>query len=672
MQNVELKAIQNYEKNLEFLSKEHPQVFKKLQAFDTAQEKGINVAKYDLEYINGYFDVKSIADNQFLYATDSLKYSQKIAQDVNYKKNSSLFSGLKEYRATPEQIAKIKEKNILTGSTIKDVLPIMNYAMKIAPDTTTMKKIDKFIFVGVGLGLHITTINEKIHSTEYLIIEDDLELFRLSLFTTPYFELAQHANLHFAISQKEMDFIHTMVLFLEGSFFNNRYIKYFHFPAHPSAKLKLIQNNLASQNHLTFPYDIQLQKNLRPLQRVKKGYKTLNLFTKFPDSVFSQKPMLVIAAGPSFKKNLDFVIKNQDRFIILAVSAVLKTLHDNGIKPDIVTHIDGIESEGNSCMIHFEGFNASEFLKDTLFVVGAHTPDSFLAMFNKEHIFFFEGATYYFNEFGTLSTPCVGSTSAILALWLNAKEIYLLGLDLALDQETGATHSSDHEYNQTHDLNKSNEIDYTISLRENIIPIKGNFRESVFSTPIFLISVRSIFGNVQALKDDSQHIYNLNDGAYLEQAIPIAVSKIDVNSFLHIDKLTLLDTLYETLNNRARNYFNEEELLSLHKRLENANQVLEYIKEYESKSFTNETEYLYDLLGLVSSLLKFKGREGNNISAVYASYFQYTLPYIVDIIYTKEITKIMKHIQKIDAMFIEGCYGIANTFIKEVESFFKE
>ena len=671
MQDIELQALKYYENNLNYLAESHPVLFKKLQLFDLAEAEGRLLAQYDLEYKDGYFDVKSIKEDSYLYNTDSIKYAQKIANTLDFKKTTSLFNGLIDYEITQEQIDTLDSKEKIKGSNIRDILPVMRYAMKLAPKSTTMKKIDKFIFVGVGLGTHIVSIDKKIDAGEYLIIEDNLELFRLSLFTTPYFEIAQKANLYFAVAQNETDFTISMVRFLEGSFFNNRYIKYNYFPAHSNTKLKFIQNNIASQNCLTFPYDILLQKFLRPLKRIKLGFKTIDISTKFPASTFSQKPMLILAAGPSFKKNLEFLLTNSDKFIIVAVTAVLKTLHDHNITPDIVTHIDGIETEGNSCMVHFEGFDAKEFLSKSLFIIGSHTPDSLLAILNKENVFFYETSTFYFDNFGTLSTPCIGTTSVVLSLWLNVKEIYLLGLDLAMDQDTGETHSGEHEYNKKHDLDNADKIDYTISLRNNLIPIKGNFRESVLTTPLFYVSIRSLVSNIEAFKDDSQKIYNLNDGAFYGGTLHTEIAKIPLENFETIDKETLHKSLYEILNSRAKDSFNESEIVSLKGRLANARYIQKSLKEYERKRFTNETDYLYDLLGVVSSILKVNGREGDNLSAVYASYFQYIMPYMMDVINTKEVTKIIKHLKEMDAMFIRGCYSIIDYYIKEIEEFFK-
>ncbi|MCH9812763.1 MAG: DUF115 domain-containing protein [Epsilonproteobacteria bacterium] len=677
VQAIEVEALTNYEKNLEYFSKNKPDIFRKLQLFDMGLSHHDIVPKYDLEYKDeGYFDVKNLRSNSYLYDRDSIKYAQKSAAAINYKKDALVFNGILDYNVPDAQIKALKEaksqrQQRIDGSSIKEILPIMHYAMKLAPKDTTMKKIDKFIFIGTGLGTHIVQIAQKVKASEYLIIEDDLELFRLSLFTTPYYALVKSANLYFSVGQNENDFTITMGGYLEGSFFNNRYLKYFHFPAHSTHKIKLIQNSLAAQTHLTFPYDIQLDKYLRPLARMKEGYKTIDVSKKFPTSIFSQKPVLLLAAGPSMKKNLPWIAKNQDKFILVAVSAVLKTLHEHQITPDIVTHIDGIETEGNSCMVHFEGFDVGAFLEDTLFIFGPHTPESLLAMLNKENIFFYENFTFYYNNFGSITAPCIGSTSILLALQLNAKALYLLGIDLALDQVTGQTHTDDHEYNDTHDLSNSDEIDYNISLRNNIIPIKGNLREKVYSTPLFQVSVQSLFKNIPSLKDDFQKVYNLNDGAYLEQTIPTKIDEVNIAQYTAFDKALLHEALSRLLETKSQTYLDKEDTASLKRRLKNAQKVMKDFKAYEKKHFSNEDQYLYDLLGVVSSTLKLHGREGNNLALVFSSYFQYVLPYIIDIINTKEVTKVMKHLKKIDKMFIEGAYTILNTYIEDIKVFLK-
>ena len=53
------------------------------------------------------------------------------------------------------------------------------------------KKIDKFIFLGTLLGRHIPRIAQKVDAKMYLVLERNLEIFRLSLFTVDYTLLAK-------------------------------------------------------------------------------------------------------------------------------------------------------------------------------------------------------------------------------------------------------------------------------------------------------------------------------------------------------------------------------------------------------------------------------------------------------------------------------------------------
>jgi len=92
----------------------------------------------------------------------------------------------------------------------------------------------------------------------------------------------------------------------------------------------------------------------------------------------------------------------------------------------------------------FEGFDAKNFLKDVTVILGSFTPCGISQYFSKENIFFTEEETCYNEDFYTNTGSCVGSTSIMHALMLNIEEIYLLGIDLAIDTETGKSHIDAH------------------------------------------------------------------------------------------------------------------------------------------------------------------------------------------------------------------------------------
>ena len=357
MQSIETLALQTYENNIAYFKESQPKLLEMINVLSLAIENGDYTPRYDLEYVKDYFDVKELASGNYLYATSSTAVSKEFSSIINFKKNSYSYEGIPIYRSTS-----IVDRESDKGRGLEGIYPIMDYYLDNTKEDETMNSIEKFIFVGVALGLHITEITKKVKSKYYLIIEDDLELFRLSLFTTDYANLAKQSELHFAIADDDNLFLKTINPFLENAFFDNRYLKYAHFPTHSTNKLKQIQNAILSQAFISFQYKTELYKHLRPLEYSSDGYNVLNLSRHIQNDLLSSKPVILITSGPSFQKNIEWLKEHHERFIIVAVSSTLKVLHQHNITPNIVTHVDGFSSS----MRHYEDFPIQEFLKNTL------------------------------------------------------------------------------------------------------------------------------------------------------------------------------------------------------------------------------------------------------------------------------------------------------------------
>jgi len=242
MQEIENIAIDTYQKNIQFLSQKHPQTLDKIEALELQIEDANYQENYALEYLSSYFDVKELSSQNYLYVDDSLKVSQQLTDSVDYKKDSHIFDGFPLYYGYEKHMDVLEDKS----KGLEGIYPIMSYYLDHIKTSDKMKMIEKFIFIGTGLGLHIAQIDEKIKAEEYLIIEDDLELFRLSLFTTPYYKIGDRI-IEFCIAQDDNDFTNAMNNFLNLSVFRNKFLKYSYFPAHSKHKIKLIQNSIASQ-----------------------------------------------------------------------------------------------------------------------------------------------------------------------------------------------------------------------------------------------------------------------------------------------------------------------------------------------------------------------------------------------------------------------------------------
>lgn len=664
MESIESKAIYTYQKNIEYFSTQQPELMKILSVLNHSLEDGQYPTSYDLEYIDSYFDVKQLQNHQYLYAQNSEKVSKEMADNINYQKDSFTFEGFPLYRVSKEKQKELDDRS----EGFEDILPIMNYYVDNTAVSDTMKDIEKFIFIGTGLGLHITKIDEKINSKEYLIIEDNVEIFRLSLFTTEYYELAKHSKLYFSIADDENMFLITMKKFLRATFFNNRYLKYSYFPAHSNNKIKQIQNALATQGFAFFPYKQELKKYLRPLEYINDGYKILNVSRHIENKLFMNKPVLLLAAGPSFKKNLEWVKKNHNKFIVVAIAAVLNTLYEHGVKPDIVTHIDGYEGS----MPLFKDIPTREFLKDTIIVFGPFALSKLRELFTKEQIFYHESNAKYFENLGSLTSPCVGSHTLMLSLIFNASEIYLLGLDLAINQETGSTHSDDYEDRKIVDLSKKNDLSFNMGCNDNLFPVQGNLTDTVYSTAVTHSSVQFLHENMKNVKQDGQRIYNLNDGARIYDTIPTAIETIDLDRYSEIDKRELNHLIYDIFSKNSKTNLSEANIESLKERLLKAKQIKEYINQYiNSVSHSNVDKYLYDLLGVVSSILHVGKSATENIVDVYYTYFEYVLPLVIDFFNTKGLKNEKRHIKKFDKMLIDGMLNIEKIYEDAVEDFIK-
>jgi len=662
--SIEMQIAQLYQDNVTYLQTNHPELFKTLEVFEYALEQNEIEENYALELRNeGYFDIKNLKQDKWLYGEDSNLYSQSLCDKVSFKKAVSSFEGFRVVDIKNIEKAKENDKDGTAG-----IYPMMSYYLENSREEEEVLSIRKFIFLGVGLGLHIPLIDAKICAENYLVIEDNFELFRLSLFLTPYCDIAKYAKFHFSIAEYENDFTTTMNIFLATNPFYNRHIKFMHFPTHSTHKIKKIQSSILTQNFIVFPYAIQLRKLLFPLNYINE-YKILNLAEKFNDTCFEKRPLLLLTAGPSLSKNIEWLKENHQKFLIVAVSATLKTLYKYNIVPDIVTHIDGFKTS----LPHLEGFPVREFLQNSSIILGDFASIELHDIFSKEQIYRLSDGGEYFQGFTHPTTPCVGSFSLLAALQFHAKEIYLLGLDLALDPETGATHSSFHNYQATVDTSASKEFEASMSLRGTTMEIEGNFRDKITTTPLFDNSIHALFVQIDSFKQEDQTIYNLNDGAKLKGALPLHVKDIPLHNYPDINKQELSLEITATLLAHSRVKLNTQEIELIKKKLEQAKELQELLHIYSKRiTYANVNKYIDGLGELYNDITAYYLQNIFQLVQTIDQFFFYTYTLIIDFFNTKNIKNSKRHMKKLDKMMQKELNTIISKYIKEIEIFLED
>jgi len=641
--DINTLVTETFHNNVTYLQKYHPLTFAKLSALDSAITNRHYQERYELVYENDNFDVFERNSMTYLYAKDSSSHTRKAVKEVEFNLNNDLFEGFERHKFTREEMDLFKKEKRF-DSHLPSIAPIIDYINKNTNTAKTLKSLDKFIFFGTGLALHIKPINTKIKSKVYLIIEDDLELFRLSLFTMNYQQLSQDSKLFFSVFEDQDEANKTFNDFLQEQPFLNHYIKYFHILSHSEKKIDEFHVTLTSQPHLRFLFHNLLLKYKQALNYLFDDYKFLQQNISLQKTKINKTPFLLLAMGPSLEKNIAWLKKNHSKFVIVAVSSTLSYLEKENIPPNIILHIDPF-TWGD---ISFKKLNSIDFIKDSICLFSTATAKNITSLINKEMLFFFETGTSYKSASMHLSSPCVGSLAYQLLLVLHTKTIYILGLDLAVDSDTNSTHSSTHQFNTTIKDNES-----SITYKDSLIEVNGNMTNRVKTTPHFNASIQVIDYFVPKLKSNKQHIYNLSSGSKLSGADGRKCTDIKSEN---IDFLMLQKEIKLFLDANSSDDLSTDDKINFAKKLEQAIELKEKIING------------IDLFNIIDYLDLKISNESTELDKILDSYLRYILSYIYDFFNSQNIKNYDQHLSTLNSLLTKELLDIIQYYISTIET----
>lgn len=186
--------------NLAFLSEYDNELYHRVDELSRMIENRTYEEKYALDFImeDGDFDIYDIVNDRYLYDKTPKKVNNKLINKMQFDEKNSIFN-LSEYFTFKEKI-NINRENRFTFEKLEQLYQLSRNDMFSYSDTLNdflqrkkcrLRKINKIIFLGTLLGRHIPKIVEKTDAGEYLVLERNLEIFRLSLFVVDYSILAQ-------------------------------------------------------------------------------------------------------------------------------------------------------------------------------------------------------------------------------------------------------------------------------------------------------------------------------------------------------------------------------------------------------------------------------------------------------------------------------------------------
>lgn len=588
MSNIEQECLNYYTNNLLFFEEHFPEIAKKINLFSKAIELDMYQEKLILEYKDdNYFDIKSIKNDIYFYGKDPAKDAIQIKSDFKFDESNS-FNNLR--RLNPPK--KYKEEKDITLSGHQYIFPLYNYSNKYSQDLSKQyKKIEKFIFIGTGLGFHIPKLIEKINAKAYLIIEPNLELFRLSLFVTDYSTIVDDPeDIFFSIAESNSEFDTTFNNFYKKYKLLNHWFKFHCLMEGYHHYFDMIANILDRQDPLKFPYSILLQSAQRNIRRMNENYH----FISYDKNILKRYPVCLVAPGPSLEAGgIDWLKKHHEKFIIIALAASLKKLEKYNIKPDIITSVDPHKIIENQFQL-----NDETIYKDSIFLCSSNTHPDILEKFEKEQTFLYPGI---FN-IGTpnqhpLGGTSVGEVSYGLSLLLGAQELYLFGTDVAFDPKSGASHSKEHIHYTERELKKTDIKEFQSITTNDIIEVEGNFEDKVYTSRIFYSMINYYNQYTQMLKKE-QKIFNTTNGAKLNDIDPIKYEDINIPDAA-INKEELHNSLIKQFDQTSKDDFTAFERECADKDIAVIDNCLLNIRKYKKKKFKTYDNFQYDRLTLL-------------------------------------------------------------------------
>ncbi len=628
-ENLQNALNQQYLLNLEFLKEYDLDLYNRINILTSMIDEGYYKERFSLEFIKdkGQFDILNIEENSYLYGKNPNLINNEFLNNCDFSKKAtfnSLFIDL--YFNNGIEIVPHTKFDFLDKIVYENISEYTSILGNYYDENKEYKQIDKFLFLGNLLGTHLKSFQEKLDFKTCLIYEPNLEIFRLSLFVTNYKYISEKSQILFSIMDNENIFIEKINMFFRTTFIYSNYnIKYHKMINVDNDIFNKVLNELYLSNGSTYDYTKLLFDTFYSVSQHISMYKILTTKKKTDDfSLLKDKPAILVAAGPSLSKHIEWLKENQNRFIVVAIGAVYKKLYDNGIIADIVTTVDP-----KYTVLDKTHFNSTDvqILKNTIVLASINTPTKILDRFNQEKLFLYEVVDSFKNNSNNYNGISIGEITLSLLIDMNLKDIYLLGTDLAFDKKTGLSHF-DGYVNKRDDFQKENsKVDHVIesgtSSQSEFIEVKGNKNSTVVTNRIFALSINQYVRIINFYKKPFQNIYNLcEDGAYIEGTIIKDIKDIEqyeviqdkkdlYNNIVKISEFGLLKNEYEELNRKI------ESLRQIKKILNDL-----YIKQKESSNIENFDKKFITLMNLITK------KNDKFFIGIIKNYFNFILPYI--------------------------------------------
>lgn len=550
---IELNTM--FAKNMEFFKQVLPNIYEQFKNYNPTE---IKIVIQD----DGSLDLANVnLDNRLVYGCDPVEFARKTVEEYVKRPLAQ--------RLNPDETFVL---NMDGESHTPNLNAIIRYlkTQNTNHDRDPLDERTDFMFMlGIGLGYQITELLKHTELLHLTIAETNLDIFYASLHTLDWVALnevfdAPNKTLNIVLGQTTNTFIQMMTHHVQqiGVFnFAKPYI-YTHLSSKEltDATTNFIQQvpimigalGYFDDEKIGLTHSINNVKNKVPFMK-NHGF----LQGKLID-----KPVFLIANGPSLDIAKDFIRENRNKAILVSCGTALSSLYKLDIKPDFHVELE----RANPTKEWIEVTTPQEF-RDGITLLAVNTVHPDLAkLFNRTGMalkYNDLGGTYIENFMSddavsvTLGAcnPIVSNAGLSFCAALGFTNIYLFGLDLGFP--AGNKHHSSMSFH--YDI-KDEDIDsFQLALPEDEedYKIPGNFGETIISNQLFYrskITLEALLADCKAIE-----CKNTSLGAKIEYTTAVRVEDIDTKNWDLFDKKDFINKLYsEYFSNKQFKKFPKE------------------------------------------------------------------------------------------------------------------
>jgi hypothetical protein len=510
-----LEANDRFAKNLEVFEKYYPEIFKSVKEYQPRNDFCIHVTK------SGYGNFFPKNKNAALYGDDPIKQAREQVEKAAKNPTFTLTEYTKYDPNNKDNRLHIRYMHRL-GKLISDY----KAANEVKTLTTLPDSFPTAMIFGIGLGYHIEEIIYHTDFTYVFIVEPDFELFFASLFYSDWHKIItyldeKNACLFLHLGSTNKDFINDLSSIADdiGAF---SLVRSFCFQHYPDKELNALLEQFFI-DYFRFQFGFGFYNDA--ITGFAHSFYHLNNNLPFYDanndelSSLSDVPVFIVGNGPSLDESREFLVKNQDKAIIVACGTALGSLYRMGITADF--HVL-VERPYKNYQVLFDMVPESVYKNLNLLSLNMIYPDTpflykwaGLALKGNESGSDFINFLYYYKykkSYGFLSysNPLVSNTGLSFFTSFGFKNVYLFGVD------NGKLKKAKHHSSYSIYSNKTGRKYWPQLMRDGTLP--GNLGGVVDTGNLFRVSNSQIEKLIELKRLD--RVINVGQGALINGAYP--------------------------------------------------------------------------------------------------------------------------------------------------------